>query len=351
MKTNVKTPSITSLWEHRAERVLKVLVPVGCSAILIWWLFSKVNFRQVVDIISSGMIVWPILVMMAFNFMSYVIRGTRWGLQLDGVGVKVPEGELCISIFGAYAMNLVLYGLGEAWRCVYISRRRHVSLSTVVGTDMGDRGSDAVVVIMVLILSIFILHGPLDEFAMRYGIPEHISHLLKNYWLWGIILAVIGFYLLSRRIWHGCRVEEELETCLCNIWDGLKVIFTMRHRWLYVWLTLAIWTCYFMQTYVCFKSFSFTDVLYGPEYWYGILPGTLVMLFGSLSLAIPSSGGLGPWNLAVMFALECYGIPEAEAAAYALAVWSGQAILEIFLGLVTLVWLYRHPLRVNELKS
>ena len=51
-----------------------------------------------------------------------------------------------------------------------------------------------------------------------------------------------------------------------------------------------------------FQAFPFTRALVEePGSAWGLIPGLVVFVFGSYSMAIPSNGGLGPWNLAVMF--------------------------------------------------
>ena len=58
-----------------------------------------------------------------------------------------------------------------------------------------------------------------------------------------------------------------------------------------------------------------------------------------MSMAVPSNGGLGPWNMAVMFALELYGVSESSAAAYSVAVWSCQTIMLIMLGIFSAIYI------------
>lgn len=65
----------------------------------------------------------------------------------------------------------------------------------------------------------------------------------------------------------------------------------------------------------------------------GIVPGMVVFVFGSCSMAVPSNGGLGPWNLAVMFALTLYGVGANDAAAYAFVCWSFQALIQMLTGI------------------
>lgn len=69
---------------------------------------------------------------------------------------------------------------------------------------------------------------------------------------------------------------------------------------------------------------------------WGLIPGLVVFVFGSISIAVPSNGGLGPWNIAVMFALSLYGVSNSEGAAYSLVCWSFQAITQVVAGLFSI---------------
>lgn len=124
------------------------------------------------------------------------------------------------------------------------------------------------------------------------------------------------------------------------MWIGFRVLFFMKGRWNYLWLTIAIWVCYYLETYLCFYAFPFTqDLINLPDSCHGIIPGLVVFVFGSLSMAVPSNGGLGPWNVAVMYALMLYGVGKTDAAAYSLVVWGFQAIMIIALGIFSAIYI------------
>ena len=120
-----------------AGKVLKVLVPIGVSAVLVLWLFHKVDVDKVRAVIERGVDYRYLVLMMVITLLSHIIRGIRWGIQLRAAGIpRIPVVAESVSIFGAYALDLLFPFLGEAWRCVYISRREGCKLSTVVGTDL-----------------------------------------------------------------------------------------------------------------------------------------------------------------------------------------------------------------------
>lgn len=326
--------------EDLGERTLRILfryvLPTVISVALIVWLFHKVDVHKMMAIIRSGCDFKYIALMMVITTLSHMIRGVRWGIQLRAVGIpRMPVIAESVSIFGAYALNLVFPRLGEVWRCVYVSHRQDCSLMKVVGTDVGDRASDAVVVALLTALALIVAHPALENFMTHYAVGRYITDIVSNPWVWVITVAVIV------AVWAIIRYGQDDSSRLAsvakglrNIWAGFKVLFTMNEIGLYVVYTLGIWTCYFLETYVCFFAFPFTrELITAPGLAWGLIPGLVAFVFGSFSMAIPSNGGLGPWNLAVTFALSLYGINETDGAAFSMVMWSCQAAMLVALGL------------------
>lgn len=348
---------LKALWNDQATRNVRKYVgkgleyvfPVGVSVGLVVWLFHKVHFHEIVSIVRDGCDYWWIVLMMVITTLSHIFRGIRWGIQLRAAGVeRMPVIRESVSIFGAYALNLVFPRLGEVWRCVYISRREKVSLSTVVGTDFGDRGSDLIVVLALFVLCLIVAKTAIDSFLIHYAIGRDIGHLVRDPWIWCCVALVIGFFWSILHFCKRCKFVTRMDDSLEKIWRGFKVLFTMKGRVAYVVLTLCIWTCYYLETYVTFMAFPFTRAfLSEPGTCYALIPGLVVFVFGSFSMAVPSNGGLGPWNLAVMFALSLYGISDAQGAAFSMVMWSSQAAWLVVLGIFSagyVVWdKRRHP--------
>lgn len=320
---------------HITGKIFDYGLPVAISFILIWWLFHKVNFHDVLREIHDGCDFTWVVVMMVITTLSHIVRGIRWGIQLRGAGVpRMSVIKESVSIFGAYSLNLVFPRLGEVWRCVYISRSERVPLSTVVGTDIGDRGSDAVVVTLLTILCLIVAHPALMNFLSHYQVGRDVTKILDNWVLWtGIVVVITAFWAVChylRRLKWISRIDNSME----KMWEGFKVIFTMKGRGMYVILTLGIWICYYSETYVMFQAFPFTrELVHEAGSAYGLIPGLVVFVFGSFSMAIPSNGGLGPWNIAVMFALSLYGINDTQGATFSMVMWSCQAAWLVVLGL------------------
>ncbi len=322
-------------------RWLKYLIPFAVSAGLVVWLFHRVDFHEMIATIRSGCDFRYIALMMFITMCSHIIRGIRWGIQLRSVGLKrVPVIVESISIFGAYALNLVFPWLGEGWRCVYMSRREGAPLTTIVGTDIGDRSSDGLTIVLLSLLTFAVARAPIERFFSHYKIGADIEHFFASPWLWVTILGIITLFWLANHYFHSYKIVKTIDGDLSNVWAGFKVLFHLDNLWGYLLLTIGIWGCYFLETYVCLYAFPFTrEALFGAGTLHGIIPGLVIFVFGSYSMAVPSNGGLGPWNLAVMFALSLYGISDVDGAAFSMVMWSCQAMMLIALGIFSAIYI------------
>ncbi len=181
---------------------IRYVIPLAVSIGMIIWMFHKVNFHEVMEVIHKGCNLWWIALMMVLTCVSNMIRGSRWGLQLRAAGVPRMT-DLCewVTIWGAYALNLLFPQLSEGWRCVYVSKKEKVPLSTVIGTDIGDRGSDLVVILCLLCLSLIVAHPFIMEFMVKYAVGRDIAKMTDDPMLWlgigGFIAVMFGLTLFG----------------------------------------------------------------------------------------------------------------------------------------------------------
>ena len=307
-----------------AGKVLKVLIPLGVSAALILWLFHKVDIDKVKAIISQGVDYRFIVLMMGITVLSHVIRGIRWGIQLRAAGIpRMPVLAESVSIFGAYALSLVFPFRGGAWRCVYVSKRQGCKLSTVVGTDIGDRASDGIMIGLLILLTLWVAHPAISRFLDTFTVGKAIENFATDGTVWAVAVGVLIALVVLDRVFRRNSFVAGVNSSASRIWRGFVVLFHMKGIGLYLVLTIGIWTCYYLETYVCFYAFPFTREFLA-SHW-GLVPGLVVFVFGSCSMIVPSNGGLGPWNIAVMFALTLLGVSQSDGAAYSLVCWSFQS--------------------------
>lgn len=325
------------LWKKILGYLFQYILPIAFTVLLLVYLFHKVNFGEMMEMLRHGVDYWWILLAMGISIFSHVFRAARWQLQLNALNVRPPFMALCCSIFGCYALNLVFPRLGELWRCTYISSTKKNSFTTVLGSMIADRAADTIMVATLFIFSLIVAAPAIHQFLDKYPVGQNFIHLISQFWFWGAvvgggILFVVLFYIFR----HHSYMLKIKEIAL-NIWQGIIVIAKMKGKVKFLIFTLCIWGCYYIQLYVAFYAFDFTRTLcHTPGLAAGLTPCLVAFVLSSISMAIPSNGGLGPWNIAIMFALAIYGVNDAEGTAFSMVQWSGQTVMLIILGIYTM---------------
>lgn len=333
------------------QNTIKIIIPLFLGMALFWYLYRNLDITLITEILRSGINYYWILLSMFIGLLSHIIRAFRWRLQLQALGAEPPIRTLFNAIFGTYAVNLLFPRLGEIWRCGYISKREKLPFTQVLGSVVSDRISDTLSVLVITLGVLLFQVNIFVRFLANYpAIGKHIQQFFESPWLY-IALGIMGGLL-----WWILRQKGEnsflskLKKIVTNLWEGFITVLKMKHKSAFVLYTLLIWACYFLQFYVCMFAFSFTSQL-------GILAALTLFVMGSISVALPVQGGIGPWHFAIISILVIYGVGENEAGAFALVVHGAQMLLIILLGIYTLISIYTEnktdvcPIPINPKKE
>lgn len=320
--------------------VVRWLLPLALTILLVTYMFKKVNFSDMWEIVTHGVDYWWILAAMVISVFSHIFRALRWQIQLRSLGIRPPLMALICSIFGTYALNLVFPRLGEIWRCSYIAGREHKPFTTVVGSMVADRLSDTLIVLLLTLLTFVVATPAIEAFLVKYPIGAGLVDTFKSPWTWtvvfGSVALVWAIFTLGRNLGPVAKTRQWIG----EMWKGFASIATMQGKWKFIGYTLCIWGCYYVQLYVAFFAFPFTRELCSePGLAFGLTPCLVAFVLSSIGMAVPSNGGLGPWNIAVMFGLAVYGISDAQGTAFSMLQWSGQTVMLILLGIYTMAYI------------
>ncbi len=315
------------------QTTFKYVIPVIISVGLCYLLFTGIDFREMLRIIREQCDFRWIAFAMIISVFSHVFRALRWDIQLRALGVKAPLYALVYSIFGTYAVNLVFPRLGEVWRSGYIARRQNAPFTTVFGSMVADRLADTVTVMLLALLTFALASGAILDFLAANGESyAAIGRLLSSPWLWGaaLVAAAALWWFMTRTYTSGPMFK--IQNAIRELWQGFAVIITMRGKGQWLLWTVALWGCYFLQNYITFFAFPFTREVLADH---GIIVALVTFVISSVSMGVPSNGGIGPWQWAVIFALGIYGVDATQAGAFANLVLGSQTLLLIALGIFT----------------
>lgn len=323
---------------------------------LCWVLFKDDNFGEMMAIINQGCDFKWIAAMLALLVMSNVFRAMRWGLQLEAVGIKAPLWERVLSVFGTYAVNLVFPRLGEVWRCGYVAQREEAQFATVAGTVVADRIADLLTVTLFVVATLIFGHDALGRFVSRY--PDFyisMERILSSPLTWIVVVAGIVGVVLFFRHRSSNRLVNRVKGFCRDMWAGFAGIALMRHKMWWIGLTVLLWGCYFFQMVFAFQAFGFTQEIFARD---GMTAVLICFTLGSIAMGVPSNGGIGPYQVALIFGLGLYAGAdmgpetakafETDSKAFANLILGTTTLTVIVLGLITflsIVLMKRHPKR------
>ena len=313
--------------------LLKYVVPLVITVGLCYLMFTGIDFKEMIAIIRRDCNFSWIALALCISILSHVFRAMRWRIQLRALGIESPLFALVLSIFGTYAVNLVFPRLGEIWRTGYIAQRQQAQFTTVFGSMVADRLADTVTVgLLTLVTFMLASKALITYFADNADTVDRLTGFATSPWLWLAIasLAALVWWFLTHKSTNS-KVQK-IRQQVHELWQGFAVIATMPGKGRWLLLTAGLWGCYFVQLYVAFYAFPFTREVLAQH---GILAALVAFVLSSISLGVPSNGGIGPWQWAIIFALGIYGLGQAQAAAFANLVLGTQTMLLILLGLFT----------------
>lgn len=325
----------------------KYLIPLFISIGLCYLLFTGVDFGEMMDKIKDeNNNLWWVALALFISIFSHVFRALRWSIQLKAVDINAPLSALVNSIFGTYAVNLVFPRLGEIWRTGYISQRQQASFPVVLGSMVAERLADAVTVLLLTVVTFLLASREIMAFISEYpAFYNMLIALVSSPWLWiGAVALIFALWWVFRRFPNN-RVLLKIKGLISGLWEGFAAIGKMKGKVRWLFYTFLVWGCYFLQMYIAF--FAFPETV-GVVTQYGIVAVLVCFVLSSIAMGVPSNGGIGPWQIAVMFGLSMYGVGEMPALAFANLVLGTQTLLLILLGLYAFISISFDRKRRNE---
>ena len=339
-KTNNKIIKTKTAVKKIISALLKYGIPIAISVGLAWFLSNNVDWEAIKQSLRNDVNYWWFVPVIVVSIFSHIFRALRWRLQLKAIDVHPSTSALINSIFGTYFVNLLFPRLGEVWRSGYIANREKASFTQVLGSMVGDRLSDTVTVALLTLFTFFIAQDKFVKFFDQRG-AEGGGSMFTSWVFWLLVaLGVLGVLAL---VWifrskSENKIIAKVRLMLRNLWDGFAAIGKMDGKWMFLLYTVLIWGCYFMQLYLASFAFSCTKDL-------GVVAILVLFVLSSIGMAVPSNGGLGPWQFAIIFGLTLYGVGafppstpyDPQASAFAWLVWGVQTCLLIVLGIYAFI--------------
>lgn len=324
---------------------LKIIIPLLLGGGILYWIYRDFDFSQLGNTLSHDMNLWWLALSLVAGVMSHVIRGWRWMLTLAPLDMYPKRRHCVYAIFIAYAANLIIPRVGEVSRCSVLDRYDGISFSKSLGTVVMERLIDTLCVVLITLVAVALQANIITSFINSADSDGQSSFSFFTSPTFFIIafcvvaICVLLFFILRKR-----SIYSKIRNILKNVWEGFISLKKIKNLPLFLTETVAIWACYFLQFYLCFNCFDFTDNL-------PFLAGLVLFVAGSIAVVVPTPNGIGPWHFAVISIMVLYGVSESNAALFALIVHSTQTLLVVFLGIIGLLLLQFEKRRTLTTKN
>lgn len=308
------------------SNILKIVLPLLIAGGILYYMYRDFDFAEAKHIFLHEMNLWWLLATVIPITLSHVMRGLRWLITLEPLGYRPKAADSIDSIFIAYASNILIPRVGEVSRCAVLTKYDGVPFSKALGTLVAERLVDMLLVVLFVCTVLVTQMGVFASFFAETGTNEDALIALltspKTYLVSiGTIAAIVVLWLVLRKTAFYAKMMKQVR----NFVDGLLSLRTMRRKGLFLFYTIGIWVCYFLEFYLAFFCFPFSAEL-------GMVKAMVIFAAISLAIIIPTPNGAGPWHFVVISMMTLYGVSQTDASSFALIVHTFQTLGVILLG-------------------
>lgn len=329
MDNNTIQTEETEKKQSLVSQVLKIIIPLVLGVVILWFLYRNTDFDKMWITIKDAN--WGILALsLIFGPLGNIIRGIRWKMLIEPLGYNPSRRTLIYSVLGSYAVNIAIPRGGEVWRCAVVAKNEKIPFTKLIGSMLLDRVSDTCTVACIILLACcFNVDVFLSYIRDNQALSETIEKLYSSPWvIGGIVIAAICVVLIFT-VFKDNKIVKKVLNIILGLLNDMKTIFKMKQKGRFLLYTVGIWLSYFLYFYITFYAFDFTRNL-------GITAGLIAFALSSLSMAIPTNGGIGVWHAAVVLSLGLYGVTKDSAEAFAFVVFAVQNLWIVICGVFSI---------------
>lgn len=314
--------------------ILQYLFFISLGFFFVWLSVKDINqqqWLQIKDAIGRARhwVVLPVIIML---LLSHYSRAIRWKILMEPLGYNPSTFNVFAAVMIGYLVNTGVPRLGEVVKCTLLSRYEKVRADKLVGTIVMERAVDVVCLMIVFLLAI-IFQGHIigDYVYSAFGrfFTDQTGHtsIRKLLLVFGSIVLFFAFiYFLLKRFGH-IDAFAKIKEVFKGILHGLSSIRFIKHKKLFLFHTILIWTLYLLSTTAGIYALQETAHL-------GIGGGLTALGVGSIGMII-SPGGIGAYPLLVAKLMKLYGLDEDTiGTALGWLLWSAQTLIILGAGVI-----------------
>lgn len=308
-------------------KTIKTIFPIFLAFLVGFLLYQLIDFKKLfVELAKAN--IWLIIIPCFIMLFAHYLRAVRMNLLLKALNYKTSDLNTSLAVVVGYLANLILPRMGEVTRCTIIQRTNQIPANVSIGVVVTERIVDVLCVLFCLVLCLFLEYTIIYDFVISI-LP------FKNLEAWKIILVIITlitlgflfFYFLNQLVKKSPENKwvKKFYELIIGFKSGVLSVFKLQNRFLFISLSVGIWFCYALLTWILLLAFEPTQNL-------GASVGLVVNTMGAFGMAVPVQGGIGAYHFMVQSVLVLYQIPTQIGLICATLLHSSQMIATILFG-------------------
>jgi hypothetical protein len=312
--------------------VLKYIFFLGIGVLLLWLGFRKLDLQEVWVGILNADYGW-LFFGLFFALLSHVARALRWNLLINSLGYKTRLSSTFYSVMIGYLANTAVPRMGEFARCGVLSKKEKIPFNALFGTVISERFFDLFMLFFILFLVVVFQLDLVGSFVFKAMKP--LLNTIMSNMIFIVLIGVFSLAILGGLIYLVWAMKNKIKSIpfyqkvrdfIDGLLNGIKTIFKMRQKWMFIFYTAIIWLFYVVMVYLPFKMLAETSGL-------NFLDGTTIMGLGSLGIVAPVPGGIGAYHYITKVILtELYAVEANAAMSYATIAHAGQTLMNVLVG-------------------
>ncbi|MBR6774372.1 MAG: flippase-like domain-containing protein [Bacteroidales bacterium] len=324
----------------KVSNAITYIIFLSLGILLLWLCFRKIEFSQVLDYVKTAEYSWMLISLVCLGI-SLFFRALRWNILIESLGYKTRVSTTYESVLIAYFANTVFPRLGEVTRCGTLTKKENIPFDKSFGTVVSERIIDLAVLFAMALLVILFQWNLLGSLITSWLNPL-IEKITSNVFLGIIVIALaIVFCFVIIFIFKKNRdkiLQNKLWRKIASLWngfiDGMKSIFTMQKKGLFIIYTLLIWGFYVVMTWLPFYMLPETSHL-------GLTEAVTLLGLATLGVVAPVPGGMGVYHfIGILLLNGFYGISESAAVSFVTINHTSQMIFYLVTGVIAYVVMF-----------
>jgi uncharacterized protein (TIRG00374 family) len=307
-------------------RIGKLLASLAVGGLFLYLAFRDVRLDQLRAAFGQLDARW-LVPAVAISLLIQIVRAWRWQLELRPLA-HVPFGTLWVVASVAYmAINVLPVRMGEVVRPWLLSRRSQVTFSNVVGNLIIEKTFDSAVIVFFILLGLLTTPN-LPAWVRRGAVVPAAGFVALAVVV--VLLWWRGERFVERWVvrWLPARVGARLVGVARSLVDGMRVLGVPRLVVAVFLVSVGLWFLPILSSWVMIQAFHL-DAPFNAALAVFILIG-----FGTALPQLP--GMVGTYQLACVWALGLFGVPQPQALAYGIVLNAVQLGTLVAQGLVAL---------------